>query len=86
MKPDSEFIRDLWHTIDKDYAIGAPGQASTRIIGERLAAVTNSRSGYKTKCQAQIAEEKKEGLNPIVKNGLIKRWTKILDGETSGDY
>ena len=86
MKPDSEFIRDLWHTIDKDCAIGAPDQASARIIGERLAAVTNSRSGYKTKCQAQIAEKKKEGLKPIVKNGLIKGWTKILDGETSGDY
>ena len=85
MKPDSEFIRDLWHTIDKDCAIGAPDQASARIIGERLAAVTNSRSGYKTKYRAQIAEKKKEGLKPIVKNGLIKGWTKRLDSEKNVD-
>jgi len=82
MKPDSDFIRDVWRTIDKDCAIGAPDQASARIIGERLAAVENRRSDYKIKCRAQIAEKKKEGLKPIVKHGLIRGWTQILDGET----
>ena len=85
MKPDSDFIQDVWRTIDKDCAIGAPDQASARIIGERLAAVENRRSDYKIKCRAQIAEKKKEGLKPIVKHGLIKGWRKRRDGETSDD-
>jgi hypothetical protein len=40
---------------------------------------------YKIKCRAQIAERKKEDLKPIVKHGLIRGWTKRLDGEMNDD-
>ena len=85
MKPDSDFIRDVWRTIDKDCAIGVPDQASARIIGERLAAIANRRSDYKIKCRAEIAEKKTEGLKPIVKQGRIQGWTQRLDSEMNAD-
>jgi hypothetical protein len=85
MKPDSDFIRDVWRTIDKDCVIRAPDQASARIIGERLAAVVNKRSDYKIKRRAQIAKKKKEGLKPIVKQGRIKGRTQRLDSEMNDD-
>jgi hypothetical protein len=85
MPPDSYFVRNMWHTIDKDCAIGAYDDASARIIGTRKAALTNKREARLTECRALVAEKMKEGLKPIVKAGYIKGWRPRLDDEAADD-
>jgi len=85
MKNDSSFILDLWHTIDKDCAIGRYDEASAAIIGRRKAKRTLARRAHRAKCRQQVAEKKLEGLKPIVKNGLIRGWRPRQDDEASDD-
>jgi hypothetical protein len=85
MKSDSSFILDIWHTIDKDCAIGRYDEASAEIIGRRKAKRTLARRAHRAKCRQQVAEKKLEGLKPIVKNGLIRGWRPRQDGEASDD-
>jgi hypothetical protein len=85
MPPDSYFVRNMWHTIDKDCAIGAYDDASARIIGRRWADITNKRQAKLAECRALVAEKKREGLKPVTKAGEIKGWRPMRDDEASDD-
>ena len=84
-KIDSDFILDLWYTIDKDCAIARINRDTDDIVGRRLADREIVRQAHRAKCRDEVARKKREGLKPIVKNGLIKGWRQRMDDEASDD-